>query len=210
MNISKLISSFALFALLIVNVLNAQWKQIAGPCGDVINTLLTTDTVVLAGTSAGVYLSTDSGSNWTDAGLRGHNITSLALIPIHGGDMNIFASDAGNGVSLSTDRGIHWTSVNSGLPYTAVYALAAIRDGAGGTNLFAGVWQNGVYVSTNNGTSWTPANGGMQSISIYVLAFCTNESGGTDLFAGSDRNGVFRSTDNGKNWISVDSGWSMR
>ena len=45
---------------------------------------------------------------------------------------NLFAGTWGSGVFFSTDNGTSWTSVNSGLTYNVVYALAVK-----GTNLFA-------------------------------------------------------------------------
>ena len=81
-----------------------------------LNTLLIKDQSLFAGTSTGLYLSTDNGDSWNPVnnGLADTNIMALAYI----GD-NIFAGSQ-SGVSLSTNGGTIWATVNSGLADTSV------------------------------------------------------------------------------------------
>jgi hypothetical protein len=157
-------------------------------------------TNLFAGTSKGVFLSTDNGTSWTYSGLSYHNVYALAAI-----DTNLFAGtgyDGSGGVYRSTDNGASWTAVNSGLNlHFGVHEFDAITflfDS--GINLFAGTEHSGVHLSTNNGTSWTGVNSGLMSKHIYGLA-----GSGTNLFAGTDL-GVFLSTNTGTSWSRISYG----
>ena len=140
-----------------------------------VTSLAVRSTNLFAGTQGGhIFLSTNNGTNWTeaDSGVTSSFVQALATI-----GTNIFAG-TGGGVFLSTNSGTHWTPVTSGLT-KSVYALLV-----SGTNLLAGT-QNGVYRSSNNGTSWTAVNSGLGN-SVYALS-----ANGTYLFAGA-RGAVWR------------------
>jgi hypothetical protein len=82
----------------------------------------------------GVFLSTNNGTSWTEAGLTNYSVLSLAV-----SGANLFAVIGDGGVCLSTNNGKSWTAVNTGLTNPTVHALAV-----SGTNLFAGgvgVWR---------------------------------------------------------------------
>ena len=55
-----------LFTLLLANnVLNAQWVSTNGPYGGSINCIAINGSNIFAGTTRGVFLSSDNGLNWT-------------------------------------------------------------------------------------------------------------------------------------------------
>jgi photosystem II stability/assembly factor-like uncharacterized protein len=143
-------------------------------------------THLFAGTyiGRGVYVSTNSGGNWSqvNAGLPNKPVLSLAGI-----GANVYAGTDGAGVFLSTNEGMSWTSV--GLANDTVYTLLA-----SGASLFAGTG-GGVFLSTDNGANWTA--GGLAGYTVHTLL-----AGGTNLFAGTS-GGVFLSTDNGAGWTTV-------
>jgi ligand-binding sensor domain-containing protein len=66
---------------------------------------------LLAGTTQGVFRSTDNGSSWSAASPRLSTVTALAV-----NGSNIFAATYRNGVHRSTDNGTTWFGVNQGLP----------------------------------------------------------------------------------------------
>jgi hypothetical protein len=142
-----------------------------------------------------VFLSTNSGANWTaaDTGLTNKYVTAFAMTPASGGT-NIFAGTSGGGVFLSTDGGADWTPVNNGLVYMWVTTFAV-----NGTQLFAGT-SNGISLSTNNGANWTTVNTGLTNKTVRALAVY-----GTNLFAGT-AGGVFISTNSGASWSIANSG----
>jgi hypothetical protein len=143
---------------------------------------------VYAGTSSGVFRSSDNGTNWTavNSGLTSTYVTALGV-----SGANLFATTLG-GVFLSTNNGSSWTPINSGLTNSNVYTIAV-----SGTNLFVGT-DDGVFISSNNGTTWSAANTGLTSIDVNCLLVS-----GSSLFVGTFSGGVFLSTNNGTNWHAV-------
>ncbi len=129
-----------LLALLLSHVglhsAHAQWVQTNGPYGGYINCFTVSGTNLFAGTSGGVFLSTNNGTSWTavNNGLTNTDVRALAV-----SGTNLFAGTSG-GVFLSTNNGTSWTAVNTGLTNTHVRSLAV-----SGTNLFAGTWGGGVW-----------------------------------------------------------------
>lgn len=146
----------------------------------------------LLGSSGGVFISTDSGNNWTSTGLTNKNVRCLAI-----SGNNIFAGTKGAGIFLSTDNGTTWNEVNDGLSNLTIAAIA-IK----GSFIFAGT-SDGVFRSTNNGVSWSLANSGL----TYLNTSCFLVSG-SNLFAGTKGGGVFLSTSDGTSWNNVNTGLS--
>ena len=164
---------FSIFTTM--NPLHAQWIQTNVTYGGNVRTLAVSGTNLFAGTSGGVFLSTNNGTSWTAAstGLTNIYVHALAV-----SGTNLFAGTDG-GVFLSTNNGTSWTAASTGLTNTSIYALAV-----SGTNLFAGTYGGGVFLSTNNGTSWTAT--GLTYTYVFALAVS-----GTNLIAGTD-GGVWR------------------
>jgi len=157
-----------------------------------INTLAVDGANLYAGTTGGIFVSTNNGTSWSAAtGVTGMDVHAFAV-----SGANLLAGTWDYGAFLSTDNGTTWTAVNTGLPQDllTVHSLAA-----SGTILFAGT-EFGVFVSTNNGTGWTAACTGLTN--DYILSLAVS---GTNLFAGTYE-GVFLSTDYGTCWTQVNSG----
>jgi len=174
---------------------SAQWVQVTNGIGNkAVNALAVNGTYIFAGTQLyGVYLSTNNGELWTQAGLSNQLIiSSFAFI-----GNNIFAGTSGgsgNGIYRSTDNGASWTQ--SGLNNRDINSLIVI-----GNNIFAGTAANhGVYVSTNNGTNWTQT--ALNNRNVTSLAV-----NGNYIFAGtfdpSNLYGVYLSTNNGGTWTQT-------
>lgn len=175
--------------------LKAQWVQVSGSYGGVTRSVAVSGANLLAGTVAGVFLSTNSGTSWTfaNAGLT-DQVTAFALRPSQTGGNDLFAGTDSGGVFLSINNGSSWTAVNNGLANSYIYSLATNNS-----SIFAGTGQ-GVFRSTDNGASWSNVTSGIIDVGIQCLA-----AKDSLLFA-STSGGVFRSTDNGENWTRVDSG----
>jgi photosystem II stability/assembly factor-like uncharacterized protein len=156
-----------------------------------VNSLAVYGTNLFAGTYGGVFLSTDSGTNWTavKTGLTNSSVQSFAV-----SGTKVFAGTLGGGVFLSTNDGTNWTAVNNGLTGSYVFALAL-----SGSNLFAGT-DGDVFLSTNNGTSWTRTSTGLTSAGVFCFTIS-----GANLFAGTD-DGVFLSTNDGNAWTAINAG----
>ena len=190
-----------------LNPLFAQWVQTSLDSG-FIGSFAVNGAYLFAGSADGfgTFLSTDSGTSWTqaNAGLSNTSVTALAASPA-GGGTNLFAGTQGSGIFLSTNDGTSWTQ--TGLTKINVWSLASFD-----TNLFAGTELGGVLLSTNHGTSWTQT--GLTNTGVWSLAVSpTDSSGSVNLFAGTDGSGVFLSTNNGRSWtqtgLTNPSVWSL-
>ena len=82
-----------------------------------------------------MFLSTDNGGSWTQAGLVGSYVNTLTSSGI-----KLFAGTINNGIFLSTNDGTSWIAVNDGLINTNIWSLAASSD-----NLFAGTNGSAVW-----------------------------------------------------------------
>ena len=198
------------------NLLHSQWVQINDSVSSVY-TFAVSDTNIFAGTSLGVFLSTDYGNSWraVNSGLPGNPlyptypiVNALAVSPASGGagSTNLFAAVVNAGVFLSTNNGTSWNAINTGLPHPqyGIFALAII-----GNYLFAGTDEDGVYRSTNNGMSWSAASSGLPTYpnaSSHFVEIVAVAVSGTSLFASAEQHGNFLSTNLGTSWIEVDSG----
>jgi photosystem II stability/assembly factor-like uncharacterized protein len=99
---------------------------------------------VYAGTSAGVWRSTDSGQSWSQ--LQVPKLTEARYIALHG-QMVLAASLTG--LALSQNGGTSWSNVMPPPTLTQIGALAV--DGGG--NMWIG-GPEGVFYSTDHGVSW--------------------------------------------------------
>jgi photosystem II stability/assembly factor-like uncharacterized protein len=155
-------------------------------------------TLLIAGTTEGVFRSVDGGRNWTvpDDGLM-HPITGEPL-PVQAltakpqnDQLDLFFAGTPVGVFKSEDGGIHWQlqAEKAGLVYPDIQVIV-LND----AELLVGTLQGGVYRSSNNGKTWRPT--GLGNTDVQALAVQSSST----LFAGTQRDGVFRSDNNGDTW----------
>lgn len=168
--------------------LNAQWVQVNNGITNLyVRSLAVKANNLFAGTNGnGVFLSTNNGATWTQAGLNNDQVQSLAF---SGG--TLFAGTNGNGVFLSTDNGTHWTPANTGLTNQSITSIYP-----SGSYIYVGTYGGGIFCSSNNGTNWVQINTGLQTLNINTFATCGNY-----LFAGGT--GLYRSSDDGLTWNPV-------
>jgi photosystem II stability/assembly factor-like uncharacterized protein len=158
------------------------------------NTILTitiSGNNIFLGTVMGVFMSSDNGKNWKQAGPN-----TFAVFAFLANGSNIFVSD-GPQLFLSTNSGTNWTQINNGLDGKKVKALTAI-----GNNIFAGT-ENGIFYSTNNGTVWTPVNLGLINAQINGIV-----NSGSNILASVELYGLYLSSDNGNNWTNVNTSYA--
>ncbi len=148
-----------------------------------IYTLLRRDTNIFAGSQSGVlYLSTDQGNSWNQAGLLSKSIYDLVA-----DSQSIIASTVYSGLFRSTDNGISWMPSDSGLPSSIVYSVASVMG-----NFLAGT-DSGIFVSSNHGSSWYRA-----SVPETVSIVCAFHPIGSTIYAGGKT--VLSSADSGRSW----------
>ncbi len=149
---------------------------------------------LFAGTSNGVFISSNDGTTWTqasngiDSDASSRNVQALIL-----DGSNLFAGTS-NGIFFSSDHGASWSRRDSGLAYPHYNVLSMTADGS---TIFVGIEDGGVYFSNDVGKSWRYYTNYGWSVKCLVTMDST-------LFAGVE--GVFASTDTTKTWARLDSG----
>lgn len=155
-----------------------------------------------AGTSAGVYKTSDNGDSWVNASLGIAQPTIMAMARNTDGTQ-IFAGTFGGGLFKSSDGAASWTAINNGLTDLHVKALA--YDESGSNALLVGT-NNGLFVSRDGGASYTrlpDALGGSAQPSIDAIVVEDFLRG--SLYVAYQRR-IFRSVDSGQTWteLSID------
>jgi len=121
--------------------------------------------IVYAGTSSGLFGSTDGGQSWSAlnvVGLQYPNVTSVAINPTKPADVYAVANGS---VYASTNAGGAWTLKSTGITaYVHSLAIASSKPAV----LYAGT-SAGVFLSTNSATSWKAAGETGDSISLVAI-----------------------------------------
>lgn len=105
---------------------------------------------------AGVYKSTDSGTNWTAATTQPANTRVKALAIKPGDGSKLYAATYGGGAFKSSDSGANWSACAT--QPTNLNLLSLTMDAAG--KLYAGS-EAGVFVSSDACASWAAMNTGL-------------------------------------------------
>jgi hypothetical protein len=136
------------------------------------------------GTYTDVWMSTDSGDQWTPIYQPKVPVLALALAPTK--PTTLYAAIYGSGVWRTADGGATSQLSSNGLANLYVHSLAV--DPIDPTIVYAGTL-NAVFKGVNSGTSWTPMGGGLTRSSVNALAVAhTNPP---TFYAGTAGAGVF-------------------
>ena len=175
----------------------------------------TTPSTLYAGTTDGIFKSTNGGGSWqtVNTGLTNLGVNALVLDPAI--PTTLYAGTNGGGIFKSTDGGGSWRAVNTGLTYLFVYALAL--DPTSPNELYVGMYCGcgnlapyiGIFKSTDGGENWQAVNNGLATLEVF--AFAIDPTTPTTLYAGSNGSGVgiggvFKSTNGGGSWQTASSG----
>ena len=207
-----------------------KWEDIGSLMPLTINTIVTNNDTLFAGTFNGVFYSVDGGYNWNPLNNDGMYTQDIADIKFF--DNKIFAcSKNGGGVFVSADGGYRWSSIwNKQLP-EIVYSIIPVDS-----TIFAGTTR-GLYKYHTEDSSWELLLQTAQPIVsitskdeiIYIglkgegiykynitgelisninnglpFTFIKNiVVQGTVLYCSTYFSGIYISTDDGDNWISL-------
>ncbi len=163
------------------------WLSVGGPSALGITSIGVSGNNILAGTSSGLFLTSNNGTSWIMPENTG---TNPPVIEVNGN--TVYIGSFGSSVYRSTNNGLNFTSAY--LASSAVYSLAI-----NGNTIYAGTAQNGVYVSHDNGSNWSAT--GLTTNSIFSLAVT-----GNNVFAGTSASGIYYSNNGGANWTQINSG----
>jgi photosystem II stability/assembly factor-like uncharacterized protein len=142
----------------------------------------------------GIFLSKDTGANWTDAtgDLASMNEPRLAIY-----GSNIFAACWTAGVYRSTNRGANWTNGgDAGLTVKKMYAILPIGDTNAPTLIVGTI--GGIFRSTDIGMNWKLVD----NHNTQTFAVSGANTASQILFAGTS-NGIIMSKDNGTKWVNT-------
>src|ERR1039457_6167495 len=151
------------------------WYQTNGPYGGDVGSIVIDSTGNLfAGTTEGVYRSTDKGNHWVQFGFKDTNVTGLiinkkgqifACYGLVSATVPVYPC---HGIYRSNDGGISWQLKISGFySPTPAISFAMTKDGI----LYAGTIGSGVFRSTNDGDTWTHLSFGDTTGEAACLAF---------------------------------------
>jgi hypothetical protein len=168
----------------------------------------------LGGDRAGLWRTTNGGTNWTQIGgaAAGLNINGVAprgaTIVVAANAADVFAN---RGVWRTTNTGGVWTQISGGaataLPTGSAYDLAS--DPANNARLFTNAGTNGIYRSDDTGATWTKvSNAAMDALigaaSRIEISVGTSNNVFVAIVGGGRLSGLFRSGDGGGTWTSLD------
>ena len=151
--------------------------------------------VVYAGTTEGLWKTTDAGATWKH--MTGSNIIiNDVLIDPRRPSHVLLATDR-SGVLASDDGGVTFTASNRGFTHRQVAALLVDRNDS--SVLYAGVLNDkefgGVFISRDAGQTWKQASDGLDGRDVFVLRQAADNS----LIAGTDH-GIFVLKPNAPRW----------
>lgn len=145
------------------------------------------------GLGHGVYVSTNDGTSWSDAG---NGITDSMVLSLAAFGGYLYAGTASGIVFRSANNGTTWLANNT--RFTDQNITSIISNG---TVLFVATG-DGVYSSTDSGATWSAANAGITA-SYPVRSIGV---GSRRVFAGSSGAGVAMTTNFGTSWSRTDTG----
>jgi photosystem II stability/assembly factor-like uncharacterized protein len=180
--------------------LGTQWTPVAlNTADETVSAFVTTKKGrLLAGTSAGLYISDDKGVTWKPANVSSDNKSAVFSLTIDNSGA-VYAGLSKYGVLVSTDNGDSWNLYSTGLKIGGPRSSYAIL--ASGNNILKGTFESGVYVSTDKGQSWNPTNNGipLNLINNRMVSVTQLVQNANTIYALTDL-GIRYSKDNGKNW----------
>jgi len=161
-----------------------------------------TPSILYAASSArGIYMSTNSATNWThiNTGLKSLLVYRLAIDPLS--PTNLFAATAA-GVYATTNRGLNWSARNTGLTNLSTYSTLAIDPQTPSTLYVAG--SPGLFKSTDSALNWTRLSLELSATNWPENIFVDPNSPATVYVAAL--RGLYKSLDAGATWTVITNG----
>ncbi|HEY9432094.1 MAG TPA: hypothetical protein VI260_11595 [Blastocatellia bacterium] len=158
--------------------------------------------VIFAGTTEGLWVSTDGGKpdSWRRMTSQRTVINAVAVHPDRPERILLGVDDVG--IMVSVDSGESYEASNAGFINRQVRAVVADKAERG--RVYAGVIfdraNGGLFVSEDGGAVWRQSTNGMGARDVYSIY--QSDSNPATIYAGTN-SGLFRSDDRGRNWAQV-------
>ena len=145
--------------------------------------------------SGGMFKSTDSGANWTAAGLTNSSIGAIAIDRANPSILYAAANGVNSeprgfrGLFKSADAGVSWSPIDNGLTElldTRSPVTALLIDPANSEIVYAAAAGGGVFRSIDGGANWSSFNDALGNLNVRVLVIASGA-----LYAGTD-GGAFK------------------
>lgn len=159
----------------------------------------TTSGRLLAGTTDGVYLSTDGARTWIRATGLPADTEVIDLKQSQTQPARWLAATFRRGVYQSDDGGRTWRAGPRALSAKTIHAVAISPHDA--DRMIAAGWDTGVYLSTNGGRSWKKRGDRLPTERFYEATFDANVPG--RIWAATLEKGLYHSDDDGRTWTSA-------
>ncbi|MEZ4677633.1 MAG: hypothetical protein R2932_25800 [Caldilineaceae bacterium] len=164
------------------------------------------DPLVLAGTLAGIFQSTDGGQQWqrTSSSTADPQITVLHFAPTVAGQPLLAFAATHSGrlytAAIANNKAlIQWQPVSGWAGFGVIQALAISPAYPQDQTLFAATTE-GVFRSQDGGASWESSTFGLLDLDILCLACALNYAETELLWAGSVGGGLYRSRNGARSW----------
>lgn len=178
--LTSLISSQAQFGPIVVDPVNPQVLYV---------------TVNQAGSSDGIYMSTNGGAQWT-ASVTDITVSDVEVDPNN--DTHLF-SVINYQVYASTNSGNTWSPLATSPPDVQLLRINPKNS----QNLIVSAGADAIYYSTDGGTSWTL---GANNPSFAIEDLAIDPVTPTNLYVSTVASGLFESTDGGQTITESDAG----
>jgi len=169
----------------------ATWQDITGSIGTARIGVIVVDpqmpSRVYAGSSWGIYRSTNGGATWA----RNTGTAYAEGLAVDPANTNTLYAGYSNRVHKSLDGGVNWTATTAGL---AGYCRSMLVSSSG---VFFGSTA-GVYASRDSGGTWTASHQGIFAVEVASLGMSPSAS--HIVYAEGKGNGFFKSTNFGSSW----------
>jgi len=165
--------------------------------------------MLLAGTLAGLRVSSDSGTSWANPA-GGVAVVQAAGVAASSDGATLYLPTLGGGVlaaAIASDGAIAWDGPST--LHAPIHNVQVLVHPTDSNTVYATAYPGGVFKSTNGGASWSEQNFGMASFSIddparqgyYALAIAPSNP--QRLYLGLYGVGVYTSQDGSATWRPV-------